>query len=96
VAQLGTWTAAIRERGWSTSSPQARTAGLSAWESVPYGPVYGLTCAAGSPSVPVRDPSLPGLTARQWPSDSSADLGRFLYSIPCSSPSSSWLPSLVP
>jgi hypothetical protein len=37
---------------------------LSAWESVPSGPVYGLTSAAGNPLVPVRDPSLPGLMAR--------------------------------
>jgi hypothetical protein len=37
---------------------------LSAWESVRFGLLWGLTCGAGCPWVTVRDPSLPGLMAR--------------------------------
>jgi hypothetical protein len=37
---------------------------LSAWESVRFGLLYGLTCGVGCPRVTVRDRSSPGLMAR--------------------------------
>jgi hypothetical protein len=37
---------------------------LSAWESVRFGLLCGLTCGAGCPRVTATDPFLPGLMAR--------------------------------
>jgi hypothetical protein len=61
---------------------------LSAWESVPSGPLFRLTCRAGCPRATVTDRSSPGVNGPLMAANGPANRGQpALMAVPCSSPS---------